>query len=194
MKKLTIFLMFLLCSPLLKAQDVYDKYIDFNKAIAMDNDKDKALSLANEILTGTEKLPAKTQTNFYAKVAKLYEDKNEQTKAITFWEKVLAAEPNYYVAHRALGYLYIQQSNALAAKINASRKDPQAYATYTSQYQKIIKSSLFHLEKAQACDPDDTSLNYIKKLYQQLNDSADLNSLSARLTDMSKHCVELLTD
>jgi len=194
MKKLSVILIFLLTANLLKAQGIYDKYVDFNKALFMDDDKSAAFTLAREIIASTEKLPAKTQTNFYAKVAKLYEDRNEPNKAITYWEKVLAAEPDYYVAHRAVAYLYMQQSNLLATKMNASLHDQKLYPVYFAEYKKLIKIVVSHFEKAQACDPDDTTLSNIKRLYTSINDTADFNTLDTRLKEMSKHCVELLTD
>jgi len=35
-------------------------------------------------------------------------DDSQSIKAITYYNRVVAAQPNYYVAHRALGFLYIK--------------------------------------------------------------------------------------
>lgn len=58
----------------------------------LDNQKSAALNIAEEILASPEKLPDNTQTNFYAKLAKLYEGRSEPQKAIIYWEKVLLAQ------------------------------------------------------------------------------------------------------
>jgi tetratricopeptide (TPR) repeat protein len=194
LKKLLFTCSLILVTTLLNAQDVAELYVKFNGALVFDGDKDKALNYADQILNSTEKLPAKMQTNFYAKLAKVHESKNEPDKALTYWEKVLVAEPDYYVAHRAVAYLYIQQGNTLAVKINASRHDAKLYEGYFAAYKKLIKLAVYHLEKAQSCDPDEASLNYIKHLYGEINDTADVVTLPARLKNMSGHCVTLLTD
>jgi hypothetical protein len=44
-----------------------------------------------------------------------------------------------------------------------------------------IKKALPHLEKAQACDPDDQTLNLIKLLYRNIKDQHGIDTLPARL-------------
>ncbi|MGI4728353.1 MAG: hypothetical protein ACRYGB_07260, partial [Janthinobacterium lividum] len=101
---------------------------------------------------------------------------------------------DYYVSHRALGYLYLLPMNDLAEKINSAKNKPADYEKFKAQYFKLIKTALPHLEKAEACDHDEQTLNLIKSLYQKINDQPGLTSLSKRLTLLKSHCIDLLTD
>ncbi len=172
---------------------VYNLYLDFNKAQS-ENQTAKAFLKADSILRSTEKLPAKAEISFFGRLAKLYEDQHQPEKAILYNEKVVAAVPDYYVSHRALGYLYLLPMNALAEKINHFKGNRTAYEKYKAQYFKLIKTALPHLEKAEACDHDEQTLNLIKSLYQKLNDAPGLASLDKRLNLLKAHCIDLLTD
>ncbi|RYE22990.1 MAG: hypothetical protein EOP42_23785 [Sphingobacteriaceae bacterium] len=172
---------------------VYNLYLDFNKAQS-ENQTAKAFLKADSILNSSEKLPAKAATSFYARLAKLYEDQHQPEKSIIYNEKVVAAEPDYYVSHRALGYLYLLPMDDLVAKINASKKNPADYEKYKQQYFKLIKTALPHLEKAEACDHDEQTLTLIKNLYEKLNDRQSLSTLPKRLSLLKVHCIDLLTD
>ncbi|MVN22409.1 hypothetical protein [Mucilaginibacter arboris] len=172
---------------------VYNLYLDFNEA-QWKNQPNIALQKADSILASPEKLPEKAQTNFYRSLAKLYEDHQQTDKAIIYNEKVVAAVPDYYIAHRALGYLYLLPANTLVEKINQSQSKPAEQQKYQEQYFRLIKTALPHLEKAEACDHDDTTLNLIKSLYQKLNDKTSLASLDNRLKLLRKNCIDLLTD
>ncbi|MGI4805642.1 MAG: hypothetical protein ACRYFL_12780 [Janthinobacterium lividum] len=172
---------------------IYNLYLDFNEAQSK-NETAKAMLKADSILQSSEKLPVKAATSFYRRLAKLYEDQHQPEKAIIYNEKVVAAEPDYYVSHRALGYLYLLPMNDLAEKINSAKNKPADYEKFKAQYFKLIKTALPHLEKAEACDHDEQTLNLIKSLYQKINDQPGLTSLSKRLTLLKSHCIDLLTD
>lgn len=172
---------------------VYNQYLDFNEARS-ENHPNVALQKADSILHNSEKLPAKTQINFYRSLAKLYEDQNELDRAIIYNEKVVAAVPDYYVSHRALGYLYLSDTSSLIKKIDQAKTNPSEQAKYQTQYFKLIKTALPHLEKAEACDHDDNTLNLIKSLYLKLNDRTGLASLDNRLKLLRKNCIDLLMD
>lgn len=172
---------------------VYNLYLDFNEE-QYEHHPNLALQKADSILNSSEKLPQKAQTNFYRSLAKLYEDQHQYQKSILFNEKVVAAVPDYYVSHRALGYLYLRDTDNLVDKMNQSASNPANYKKYQSQYFMLLKKALPHLEKAEACDHDDDTLNLIKSLYQKLDDQKDIASLSSRLIVMRQHCVDLLTD
>ena len=158
------------------ASAVYDKYLDFNLA-RLQSENDKALELGESIIPDTAKLPAGARVSFFYSIAKLYEDNNMTTKAIPYYEKVVAAVPDYYVAHRALGYLYIKDIKETDA----------AYAVN-------VKKALPHLEKAQACDPSGDTLTLIKSLYVNVKDAASLKTLDNRLRQLSKSCIDILND
>jgi tetratricopeptide (TPR) repeat protein len=167
-----------------KAQTVYDKYVDFNDAIVQQH-PDKAMALGMEILNSSEKLPAKTQTKFYAFMAKLYEDDKQVDNAIKYYELVTAAAPDYYIAHRALGYLYLDKAQA-ALLSNDTR--------VALQHDKWWQLAIPHLEKDEACNPDKEELEQIKTLYDKLSNKTGLKTLDSRLKQLSGKCVDLLTD
>lgn len=162
------------------ADEVYNSYIDFNEA-KMNADATRQMTLAEKILPDTAKLTPKVRVSFYNSLAKLYEDDSQSIKAIKYYKMVSAAQPDYYVAHRALGYLYIKDISGKQVAVDAN-------------YIQKAKLALLHLEKAQACDPDDNTLAIIKVLYKNLRDEAGLNSLPARLEKLKKNCVDLLSD
>jgi tetratricopeptide (TPR) repeat protein len=172
---------------------VYNLYLDFNEA-QHKQETTKAFLKADSILQSPEKLPAKAAISFYARLAKLYEDQQQPEKAVIYNEKVVAAVPDYYVSHRALGYLYLLPLNGLMEKINSAKNKPADYEKFRAQYFKQIKTALPHLEKAEACDHDEQTLALIKSLYQKMNDQQDLSTLSKRLELLKAHCIDLLTD
>jgi len=121
-----------------------------------------------------------------------YTDNDEQ--AIVYYNKVLVSEPDYFTAHRALGYLYLKQVNVLGKKVNASMGNKVEYDKNMITYKKCIQESLRHLEKSQACDPDDQTLNIIKSLYHSIKDDAKFSTLEDRMKPLRVNCVSLLTD
>lgn len=196
MIKTVLFLFFISTTAPVFAQydtKIYNLYMDFSEA-AYKNQPAKAMLKADSILNSPEKLPAKAQTHFYRSLAKLYEDQQQPEKSILYNEKVIAAVPDFYTSHRALGYLYLLPMNGLVEKLNQSKTNRADYEKYQLQYFKSIKTALPHLEKAEACDHDEQTLNLIKSLYQKLGDKTGLALLDKRLNVLKKNCVELLTD
>jgi tetratricopeptide (TPR) repeat protein len=193
MPKNTFILLIILClTGIAKAQTantVYDQYLDFNLK-RLEGNTAESLTLGENILPNVDKLPSKAQINFYNGLAKLYEDDNQSVEAIPLYEKVAAAEPDFYVVHRALGYLYLKPADDLFAKLQSSPGNKEIEAAY-----KIaVLKALPHLEKAQACDPSDETLALIKSLYANIHDDANLRSLNARLKEVSKKCKDILSD
>jgi tetratricopeptide (TPR) repeat protein len=187
MLKKTFLIVFMLVTGTLAhaqtAGEVYDKYADFNLAL-LQNEHDKALELGEQILPDSAKLPQKARVSFYNGIAKLYEDDSQSIKATAYYNRVVAAEPNYYVAHRALGYLYIKDISG----------KPADQVVVDTAYVNKVKKALPHLEKAQACDPSDDTLALIKLLYRNIKDQKSLNTLSVRLNELKKNCVDILSD
>jgi len=175
------------------ADSVYNRYLDFNLA-RFQGEQDKVLDLGEQLIPVADKLPEKARINFYFSIGKMYEDNDEPAKAKPYYEKVAAAVPDYYVVHRALGYLYLQDVKDAESKLNASSGDKTKHDQLTIVYTNAVKKALLHLEKAQACDSSDETLAIIKSLYQKINDTQGLNSLDNRLKGLSKNCIDILTD
>lgn len=183
LRKILLLIIAIATSTLAHAQtadEVYNTYIDFNEA-RMNADAARSMTLAEKILPDTAKLTQKVRISFYNSLAKLYEDDDQSIKAIKYYKLVIVFQPDYYVAHRALGYLYIK---------DISGKQTVVDAIYITK----AKAALPHLEKAQACEPDDNTLVIIKVLYRNLKDDKALNMLPARLETLRKNCIDLLSD
>ncbi|MES2267235.1 MAG: hypothetical protein V4520_10765 [Bacteroidota bacterium] len=194
-KKLIILSLILFAAITTHAQtdeEVYNQYLDFN--LARLGGGSNALSLGQDIIPNAGKLKQNARNNFYYSIGNLFENDGQSVKAIEFYEKVAAAVPNYYVAHRALGYLYLKDVNAISDKINAAKSDINENKRLTALYTAAAKKALPHLEKAQACDPSDETLAIIKTLYKNMKDTQGLATLDARLKAMSKNCIDLLDD
>ncbi len=175
------------------ADSVYNMYVDFNLA-RFQGETDKALELGEAILPYADKLPEKAKINFYFSVGKMYEDNDEHNKALPYYEKVAAAVPDYYVAHRAIGYLYLEKVNALEDELKTAGSGTAMSNQLTDALTTAVKKALPHLEKAQACDPSDETLAVIKRLYADIKDEQGLSTLDSRLKELSKNCIDILTD
>ncbi|MES2807839.1 MAG: hypothetical protein V4619_04395 [Bacteroidota bacterium] len=189
-KKITCIILLSFVALTIKAQtpdEVYDQYLDFNLK-RLEGKADEAMKMGEKILKLADKLPAKSRVSFYNGLAKLYEDDNQSVEAIPLYEKVAAAEPDYYVVHRALGYLYEKSAQGLYVKVAGGGQ--AAFNVYKAAVQKALP----HLEKAQACDASDETLELIKKLYVNIKDDAGLKSLPVRLSTMSKNCIDILKE
>jgi len=128
------------------------------------------------------------------KLLQLVRDGDEDAKAIVYYEKVAAAEPNYYVAQRGLGYLYNAKAEDIQLKLYLTSKESPDYKALFESYRKAVLKALPRLEKAQACDPDDDTLDLIMTLYMNIHDEQGLSSLKNHLADLAKNCVDLLSD
>ncbi|HAL82138.1 MAG TPA: hypothetical protein DCO83_07790 [Mucilaginibacter sp.] len=175
------------------ADSVYNQYLDFNLA-RFQGEKDKIIELGENLLPYADKLPEKARINFYFSVGKMYEDDDQHSKALPYYEKVAAAVPDYYVVHRALGYLYLEKVKDIEVKLNAATNDIKQNKELTLAYNNAVRKALPQLEKAQACDPSDETLIIIKTLYKNIKDDNDLNTLDHRLKELSKNCIDILSD
>lgn len=196
-KKSLLFVVFISIATFSKAQvadtALLNKLGDFDIA-ALNGDANTAVLIGEQLLVDTTQIQPKARISFFAKLAKAYEGTEQDAKAITYYEKVVAAEPNYYVAQRALGYLYNDLSEEIQLKLYLAPKESPGYNELFDSYRTAVHKSLPYLEKAQACDPDDDTLDLIKTLYMNTHDDTGLNSLTTRLSDLSKNCVDLLSD
>jgi tetratricopeptide (TPR) repeat protein len=194
-KKIIIPVLFVLISFGARAQSadaVYNQYLDFNLA-RFQGEEDKLMELGEKLIPVADKLPEKAKVNFYFSMGKIYEDGNQHKKAIPFYEKVAVAVPDYYVAHRALGYLYLEDVKAIEKQLSPAN-DEVTHKKLMEQYKAAVLKTLPHLEKAQACDPSDETLAVIKTLYRNIKDTKGLNTLDTRLKEQSKTCIDILSD
>jgi hypothetical protein len=166
---------------------------DFDLA-TLNGDSYGALVIGQQILPDTAKLGEKIRTNFFAKLAKAYDEVDQDDIAIVYYEKVAAAAPDYFVAQRALGYLYTETAEAVQLKLYITPQTDAAYKPLNEKYKSAVQKALPHLEKAQACDPDDDTLDLIKTLYKNIGDEAGYASFTKRVKELSKNCVDLLED
>jgi len=196
-KKSLLLFLFISSATLSRAQvadtALLNKLGDFDIA-ALNGDANTAVLIGENILADTGKLQPKGRISFFAKLAKAYEGTEQDAKAITYYEKVVAAEPDYYVAQRALGYLYNDISEEIQLKLYLTPENSLGYAALFDRYRTAVHKSLPYLEKAQACDADEDTFDLIKTLYMNIHDDAGLRSLNSRLPDLSKNCVDLLND
>jgi tetratricopeptide (TPR) repeat protein len=196
-KKYLTLLLFLFSATALYAQQdekkVYERYLDFNLERFQGNTKG-ALTMGKALLDSVNLLPQKSRVSFYNSMGKLYEDSDLPERAVPFYEQVTAAVPNYYVAHRALGYIYASQANKVIAKMNAVKPGSPEYLTLRDQYRTIAKKAVQHLEIAQACDPSDDTLGIIKVHYKNMGDTAAIATLDERLAKLGKNCLDILSD
>lgn len=196
LKKALLFISILFSSVAVKAQtadDVYNLYLDFNLA-RLQGETAKAMELGEQILPDAGKLSDKTRTSFYYSIGNLYENDSQSGKALQYYEKVAAAVPDYYVVQRALGYLYLKQADDISTKLNAATSDAAENKRLTALYNTAVKKALPHLEKAEACDPNNETLSLIKTLYKNIGDAQGAATLGNRLKELSKNCIDLLSD
>jgi tetratricopeptide (TPR) repeat protein len=151
------------------------------------------MGLGESLLPVADKLPEKARINFYFAVGKVYADNNMPDKALVYYDKVVVAVPDYYVVHRGLGYIFLEQAKEIKNKLNSSNNS-SVIKKLTENYSIAARKALPHLEKAQACDPSDETLYEIKSLYKNMKDTEGLNTLDARLKELSKHCIDILED
>ena len=175
------------------AEEVYNAYLDFNLS-RLQGETQKALEQGENLLPSTNKLTDKQRVNFYYSIGNLYENDSQSINAQKYYEMVAAAAPDYYIVHRALGYLYAKQADEIGEKLNAAKTNAAENKRLTALYNAAVKKALPHLEKAQACEPADDTLSLIRLLYKNSHDTQGAASLNQRLTTLSKNCVDLLTD
>ena len=192
MKHIAIILFIFLTKTAL-SQTPVDQYYDFSLHLS-EGDAEKAMAIAEKLTPSATVLSKKQQAIFYFKLARLYEDSKNAQQAIIFYEKSLTLEPNYYVPHLALGYLYLSNANALVTKINSEKANPTLHKRYQTEYKGFLRRAIPHLEKAMACDPNDQVLASIKKAYLSLDDLSTFKSLDSRIDELNINCVTVLTE
>jgi len=153
-----------------------------------------AIDLGKQLLPQANQLSENKRVFFYNMLAKAYEEEKQPDMAQPLYEEVITMQPDYYVAHLALGHIYLQKANQEGTLINASKGDKAAYQKHMAAYTALVKKAIPHLEKVQACDPYDDNLNLIKKLYTSINSTAAIATIDTRVKAASGKCVDLLME
>ena len=173
-----------------------EAYLDFKTYRTTDEDKPKQIELTLALLKFGDKLTTKQLTNINYHLGKMYEETEAFDSAQVYYEKSLIGEPNYEVTHRALGFIYFSKSNKSLDQLRSviATKDKVAYEKAFDAYQIVAKKAIQHLEKYQACDPDEETLSMITFLYTNIKDAQGIVTLPARLIELGKICVTLLDE
>lgn len=179
-----------------QTKSVKDLYENFKEYRTSNDDKPDQITKTLELLRFSDQLTSKQITSINYNLGRMYEDVEEPEKAIPYYEKSLVGEPNYEVVHRALGFIYLAKSTGAVAKINEAKakNDVEGNKKAFAEYKALILKALPHLEKYQACDPDEETLNIIINLYKSLKDTKSIETLNTRLKEMSGKCITLLDD
>lgn len=196
LNKAALFFLLLFAVTTVKAQttdSLTTKLGDFDLARFNDNPLG-AVQIGEKILPDTAQLSPKARISFLDHLAKAYIDNEQDKKALELYQKVAAAQPNYFVAQRALGYLYNEDAEDIQLKLYITPKTDPAYNNLFAEYKKAVLKSLPYLEKAQACDPDDDTLDLIRTLYQNIHESDQIASLPTRLSSLGKNCIDILDE
>ena len=197
LKRSILFALLLLSTLASKAQvadtALYNKLGNFDLA-TLNGDSYSALLVGEQILPDTAKLGTVSKINFYAKLAKTYDEAEQDDKAIYYYEKVAAAAPGYFVVQRALGLLYNAKAEDIQLTLYITPKTDPSYSKLYERYLAAVRKTLPLLEKAQACDPDDDTLDLIHTLYQNIGDNNGFNGFTQRIPELAAKCVDLLED
>ena len=148
------------------------------------------------LLQQQDQLSPKQVTNLQYHLGRMHEEIGDAENALVYYEQSLKGEANYTVLRRALGFIYLNKTKAFVKQMNeaSAAKNATANANAFSKYKEMVLKALPHLEKYQACEPDEETLNIITNLYKSIKDQQSIASLPDRLKTMEGNCVTLLDD
>ncbi|MES2650456.1 MAG: hypothetical protein V4663_01885 [Bacteroidota bacterium] len=177
-------------------KSIEESYRSYTIIRTTNTNKKAAIDVAIDLLKRAPELTNSQIANLNFNLGRLYEETMEVEKAIPYYEASLKLAPDYYVTHRALGSIYVKGTNSLVKKMNdaGNAKQMDLYGKLFAEYKQVIVKALPHLEKAQACDPDEQSYKQITNLYKNIKDLAAIGTLDVRLKKQAITCVDLLDD
>ena len=177
-------------------QSIADLYRSYTVIRTANDNKLAAINIALDLLKRSSELTNTQIANLNFNLGRLYEETKQVELATPYYEESLKLAPDYYVTHRALGNIYLKKSFPIAQKMNDAGKAQQTdvYAKLFAEYKKMISKVIPHLEKAQACDPDEQTLQQLKNLYKNIKDATAFSTLDERLKKLAVTCVDLLED
>lgn len=199
MKKLSLIFCLLLgisYHSFAQSKPIADAYYDFKVAKSTKKGDQQTLTDILKLLKRSNELTPGQIANLEYHAGGAYEEMGQPDQAIPHYENSLKAEPNYFVIHRALGFIYLTKTKPLVAQMNEANqsKDAAANAKAFAEYKVLVKKAIPYLEKYQACDPDDETLSIIVNLYKSIKDTTNIASLTERLKALGVKCVSLLED
>lgn len=196
MRKILITLILLVAFSKVYSQSIAELYRTYTVIRTSNDNKLGTIAVATNLLTHNTELTPTQIGNLNFNLGRLHEETKQEEKAIPYYEESLKFVPDYYVTHRALGNLYVRKSFPIVQKINEAGKAGQMdlQAKLFAEYKKLVLVAIPHLEKAQACDPDEQGLQQIKGLYKSIKDLTSINTIDERLKKLSVTCVDLLED
>lgn len=177
------------------AQNANQGYHDFT---VYRTTKGSAASIAKMkiLLQQQDQLSPKQVTNVQYHLGRMHEEIGDAENALLYYEQSLKGEANYTVLRRALGFIYLSKTKPFVKQMNEANaaQNATANASAFSKYKEMVLKALPHLEKYQACEPDEDTLNIITNLYKSIKDQQSIASLPNRLKTMEGNCVTLLDD
>lgn len=197
MRKNILIFCFLLGSCLIvnAQKSVKDSYHDFTVYRTTRGDAD-VIAKTKTLLEQQADLTPKQVTNVHYHLGRMYEETGDIENALVHYKISLKGEPNYAVIHRALGFIYLGKTKPFVKQMNeaTASKNAVANAKAFAQYKAMVQKALPHLEKYQACEPDDETLTIITNLYKSIKDQQSITTLHNRLKPLAENCVSLLED
>jgi len=199
MKKIfLITLLFSVCivSVFAQNQSIKDLYWDYTVIRTTETEKQKAIEIALSLMKRSSELNAKQVANVSYHLGRLYEETNQMNLAIPYYEKSIQLTPGYYVPYLALGNHYFKDCQAMVKKLNevADAKSVAMHGKMTEDYNKFSAKTAAYLEKAYACDPDDSTKKMISYLYQSSKNNEAEKTFDVRIKKLAENCVTLLDD
>lgn len=167
-------------------------YYDFSNN-RLYGDNRSVIQAGEKLLPVLDKLHPQRQIFFSFYLGNAYEQEGQAEKALPLYLKVIEAQPDYHVVHRAVGYIYLMESNEMAVKVNAS-EDPAERKKLVEAYQDILAKALPHLEKDYACDPYEGTLESINRIMASLGERAKPGEFKQRIEKLAENCVTILED
>ncbi len=120
-------------------------------------------------------------------LAKCFVSQNRLNDAEREFNKAVELKPNYFDAYYDLGAMYFNEgvnNFELANKVDPN--DTKTYDMYKSKFEEYFKMAALPLEKALEITPDDIyTMNSLKRIYVQTNQSLKLAYINARIKDIT---------
>ncbi len=183
------------CAVATAQKSTKDDYHDFTvyrttKGNEIDINKIKAL------LAQKDQLTVKQLANVEYHLGRMYEEIGKPDDALLHYTESIKGEPNYSVIHRAMGFIYLNKTKPFVKQMNeaSAAKIVVANTKAFESYKAMVRKALPHLEKYQACEPDEDTLMIITNLYKSIKEQQLFATLPERLKVLAQNCVSLLED
>jgi len=195
-KKLMLFCTALvICCQVIAQQSIRDEYHAFTVYRTTKGNGDDIKKI-NALLSRKNELSVKQVANAEYHLGRMYEEIGDDNNALAHYNESLKREPNYTVIHRAVGFIYLNKTKPFVKQMNeaSSAKNATANAKAFDSYKLMVKKALPHLEKYQACEPDEQTLAIILNLYKSIKEPQTAEAITNRIKPLGKTCVTLLDD